>query len=183
MITTQHTITEWVDIYTDALYEWACYKLSDNDLAKDLVQDTFIAAFQNLAGFTGKSNPKTWLFSILNNKITDHYRKEFRSPVKQGLTCEPDFFDDDGMWRKERRPVEWSDTTHLLDDPQFAKVLSTCLGKLPAQWASAVHLKYLDEKDGPEVCKDLNITTSNYWQIIHRAKLSLRQCLEMNWFK
>lgn len=183
MVTTDHRISEWVDTHTDALYEWAYYKLSDGDLAKDLVQDTFISAFQNISSFTGKSNPKTWLFSILNNKIADHYRKEFRSPVKSGINYESEFFDDDGMWKNEKRPKEWDCDTNLLDNPEFLKVLSGCMGKLPAQWASAINLKYLCEKDGVEVCKDLNITTSNYWQIVHRAKLSLRQCLEMKWFK
>jgi RNA polymerase sigma-70 factor (TIGR02943 family) len=183
MVISENTINDWVVAHTDSLYEWAFYKLSDEELTKDIVQETFITAFQKIDSFEGKSNPKTWLFSILNNKIIDHYRKEFRNPVESGLNYEHKFFDDDGMWRAEKRPKEWDCDTNLLDSPEFVKVLNGCMGKLPSQWASAIQLKYLSEKDGSEVCKELNITTSNYWQLIHRAKLSLRQCLELNWFK
>jgi RNA polymerase sigma factor (sigma-70 family) len=85
MVTSENTINDWVVAHTDSLYEWAFYKLSDEELTKDIVQETFITAFQKIDSFEGKSNPKTWLFSILNNKIIDHYRKEFRNPVESGL--------------------------------------------------------------------------------------------------
>ncbi len=183
MVATGNDIKEWVEIHTDALYQWACYKLSDEELAKDMVQDTFTTAFEKIEHFGGKSNPKTWLFSILNHKIIDHYRKQFRNPVERGVSKENNFFDDDGMWRNEMRPQHWDYDLNLLDNLEFRKILDGCMGKLPQQWASAIQMKYLSEKDGNEVCKELNLSTTNYWQIIHRAKLNLRQCLEFNWFK
>jgi len=62
-------------------------------------------------------------------------------------------------------------------------VLDDCLSKLPVLWASVIRLKYLSEKDGGEVCSELNISAANFWQIMHRAKLNMRQCLDINWFK
>ena len=183
MVISENSIKDWVEAYTDALYDWAFYKLSDVEQAKDIVQETFITAYQKWESYERKSNPKTWLFSILNNKIIDHYRKEFRNPVQVRLNYEADFFDDEGMWRNEKRPNEWDCDVNLVDSPEFMNVLKSCIGKLPTQWASAIQLKYLSEKDGNAICNELNITTSNYWQIIHRAKLSLRQCLELKWFK
>jgi RNA polymerase sigma-70 factor (ECF subfamily) len=69
-------IAQWVENYTSDLYAWARYKLSDEELAKDLVQDTFMAAAEKTSSFKGESSPKTYLFSILNHKIIDHYRKK-----------------------------------------------------------------------------------------------------------
>ncbi|HEU4554639.1 MAG TPA: sigma-70 family RNA polymerase sigma factor [Chitinophaga sp.] len=178
-------IQEWVQLYADGMYTWAYYKTSDKALAEDLVQDTFLAALQAVDNFKQDSQPKTWLFSILNNKIIDHFRKQFRNPVvneaDSGLSF---FFNSDEEWYRERRPQEWGTTdAHILDDPDFRKILQHCMHLLPGSWLAAVKLKYLEEKDGKEICQDLQITPSNFWQIMHRAKLHLRNCLENNWFK
>ena len=71
----------------------------------------------------------------------------------------------------------------LLDDPEFSKVLHNCFEKLPQKWSSAVQLKFLEEHDSKTICSKLEITTSNFWQIVHRVKLQLRNCLELKWFK
>ena len=43
-------------------------------------------------------------------------------------------------------------------------------------------MKYIEGLESDDICKELNITASNYWVLIHRAKLQLRACLEKNWF-
>ncbi|KAA2242549.1 sigma-70 family RNA polymerase sigma factor [Chitinophaga agrisoli] len=178
-------IQEWVQLYAESMFAWAHYKTADKALAEDLVQDSFLAALQSFDKFKQESSPKTWLFSILNHKIIDHFRKEFRNPVQNeaesGLSF---FFNSDGEWYKDRRPQEWpAADTQLLDNPDFRKILEHCMHLLPGSWLAAVSLKYLEQKDGKEICKDLQITPSNFWQILHRAKLQLRACLENNWFK
>ncbi|MDX5321251.1 MAG: sigma-70 family RNA polymerase sigma factor, partial [Bacteroidota bacterium] len=69
-------LEDWINQFGDYLYSWAHFRLSDDHLAKDLVQDTFLAAIQSFAHFEGRSSIKTWLTSILNNKIRDHFRKQ-----------------------------------------------------------------------------------------------------------
>jgi len=181
---------KWVSEYTDTLYSWACYKTSDEQLAQDLVQDTFTAAYEAYANFRQDSNPKTWLISILNNKITDYYRKEGRNPVSNVSSLQVAYdsvleerFDENGMWKKQYEPKEWPTDTHLLDDREFKLILEHCMAQLPDQWNSAVKMKYLKGKKGKAISQELGISTSNYWQIIHRAKVFLRECLEMLWFK
>lgn len=190
---TNQIIKSWVEDYTDTLYSWAFYKVSDKQTAEDLVQETFMAACKYYKNFKGKSKPKTWLFSILNNKIIDHYRKKSRAPIineshlhhGDGSIIE-ETFDGLGYWKEEKKPAEWelnAEEANLLDDGEFNDVLQHCMAKLPPQWAMALQLKYLQEKDGKDIGQELGISTSNYWQIIHRAKLSLRECLENFWFK
>jgi RNA polymerase sigma-70 factor (TIGR02943 family) len=174
-------IKQLVAEHTDAMYQWAMYKLNDDEQAKDIVQDTFIAAFEKVGAFEGNSTHKTWLFSILNNKIADHFRKECRNPVQWGYNDV--FFKADGHWREERKPHDWGGDAHLLDNSEFVKVLNGCINGLPKGWAAAIQLKYMLGKNGTEICQELDITTTNYWQMIRRAKLNLRQCLELKWFK
>ncbi len=182
----------WVEEYTDTLYSWAFYKVSDKQTAEDLVQETFLAACKYYKKFQGKSKPKTWLFSILNNKIIDYYRKKSRTPInteshfgKEDGSIIEETFDGQGYWKEHKKPTQWdidNEETHLLDNGEFKDLLQHCMTKLPPLWASAVQLKYLQEKDGKNIGQELGISTSNYWQIIHRAKLSLRECLEKLWF-
>ncbi|MBS0010247.1 MAG: sigma-70 family RNA polymerase sigma factor [Bacteroidales bacterium] len=175
-------ISEWVEDYTGNLYSWALHKISDPELASDMVQDTFLAATEKIEAFKGDSAPKTWLFSILNHKIVDHYRNKIKKPVNIDTNIFSSFFDEEGSWKKEKRPHNWEEDTHLLDDKEFRAVLKKCLDALPDQWSTTVKLKYLMSKKGEEICQEMGISTTNYWQIVHRAKLQLRECIEQKWF-
>ena len=189
--TSSITIKSWVEAYSDKMYSWTLYKTNSKETSEDLVQETFIAAFQSFEKFEEKSEPKTWLFGILNHKIADHFRKVYRQPVVNESDRNPEpgkfffdtFFDADGSWIKEQRPQSWPDDSHLLDDAEFVKILQVCMKKLPANWFAAINLKYLEEKKGEQICQELEITATNFWQILHRAKLQLRKCLEVHWFK
>lgn len=183
------TIKKWVDEYADELYTWATYKVSDTETARDLVQDTFLAAVKGYDNFQGKSNPKTWLFSILNYKIIDHYRKNFKKAKviadkqeSKSTEITEGFFDTEDMWKNEYQPNSWTDTDNFIDDGEFREILKKCLDNLPEKWFTAVNLKYMEEKEGKQICQELEITPTNFWQIIRRAKLQLRRCLEVNWF-
>lgn len=183
MVNRDESIKQWVAEYTEPLYRWACSKMDDHELAEDLVQETFLVAFERYDTYERRGSARTWLTSILKNKIMDHYRRQYRSPVNSRQGNEQDFFGDDGMWHTKMRPESWGDDKHLLDDKLFVNTLNRCLEKLPGQWLAVVRLRYLSEKDGDEVCSELDITAANYWQIVRRAKLNLRQCLEINWFR
>ncbi len=175
---------DWVNKYSDNMFSWALHKTSSKETAEDLVQETFLSALKSYDKFEGKSNPKTWLFSILNNKINDIYRSNFRTPVVNNFSDLTSFFDEKGQWEPEQRPLNWvGDSEHLLDNQEFQTTLSQCMHKLPQNWLSVVQLKYLEERNSQLICQELNISATNLWQILHRAKLQLRKCIEINWFK
>ncbi len=177
-------LSDWVETYVTELFNWAYYKVSDTDLAKDLVQDTFLAAAEKIESFKSESSPKTWLFSILNHKIIDYYRKKVHQPLSIEKSNFLNFFDTDGGWKPDKKPNDWhEEENHLLDDSGFQEVLKKCLDALPDKWSTCVKLKYLMDKSGEEICQELDIAPTNLWQIIHRAKLQLRDCVENNWFK
>jgi RNA polymerase sigma-70 factor (TIGR02943 family) len=183
-------ISQWVIEYSDDLYSFACHKLSDESLAQDLVQETFISVLQAYDSFLGKSAPKTWLMSILKNKIIDQYRSATRNALsiqskeqRKATYLAEDSFGGPGHWKENNSENTWGDDIHLLDDPEFTAVMSQCLSKLPSAWSVMVNARYLLEKESEEICQELEISPSNYWQIMHRAKLALKKCLEYNWFQ
>ncbi|OIP84940.1 MAG: hypothetical protein AUK44_01035 [Porphyromonadaceae bacterium CG2_30_38_12] len=176
-------ITHWVNEFTSELYNWAYFKTSSVHIAEDLVQDTFLVAAERIHSFQGDSSPKTWLFSILNHKIIDFYRKKAKSPIVLGNDTISTFFDDNEGWHDEKAPKEWhEEESNLLDDEEFNDTLKKCLDALPDKWSACVKLKYLTEQSGEDICQELGISTTNFWQIVHRAKLQLRNCIENNWF-
>lgn len=177
-------VKSWVESYSDMMFNWAMQRLPSKELAEDLIQDTFISAFNAFDKFEGKSNVKTWLFSILKNKIADHFRASFKKPTVSGSEFLDNFFDENGSWKPNQRPSNWSvEEGHLLDNPEFSLVLNQCMKHLPEHYFATLQLKFLEEKKAEDICQELNITESNLWQKIHRAKIQLRKCLEEYWFK
>jgi RNA polymerase sigma-70 factor (ECF subfamily) len=180
----QSVISNWVNLYTDGLFSWALSRTSHKEAAEDLVQDTFIAALQGYEKYEQLSNPKTWLFSILNHKIIDYHRSKFRSQAVFQQSATEQFFDEKGKWRQDEMPHVWNENQeNLLDNAEFRNELQKCLNKLPESWFSVIEMKYLMEIKSEEICQVMGINITNLWQIIHRSKLQLRKCIELGWFK
>jgi RNA polymerase sigma-70 factor (ECF subfamily) len=179
-------LASWVGLYTKELYRWALYKTSDKMLAEDLVQDTFLVASESIDKFDRKSQPNTWLMGILKNKIADYYKKILKKKIQNTLTIDTfsTFFDESERWQPHKIPQLWAseNSEHLLDNPAFNQVLSTCLQNLSTQFEACLKLKFLEEKKATEICQELGISMTNYWQHIHRAKVQMRDCIEKNWF-
>lgn len=174
---------EWVDLHADYLYRYAFKRLNDDELARDLVQETFLAALAKTGSFKGESSERTWLTAILKYKVIDVYRKKARTGHTYYGTTETEFFDPDlNNWKKEHWPAPFGiEAQDPLNNKEFNQVLQQCLQKLPSLWMSVFTLKHMDDEDTGSICKALGITPSNFWVIIHRAKVNLRACLQKNW--
>lgn len=171
-----------VDDHSDYLLSFAMSKLRDLDLAKDLVQDTFLSALTKLESFEHRSKLRTWLTSILNRKIIDHWRKaetRYTDPVSSFFVSEGR---GTGNWLDSKGKHESLVTIEdQISKEETMVELADCLEKLPEKWKGVVASKYLDEQESDEICKDFDITPSNLWVIIHRAKLVMRDCLQAKW--
>ena len=171
--------------YSDYLFNYAITRVNDEHIAEDLVQDTFVAAIKSIKNFESKSKESTWLTAILKNKIIDHYRKKVNKYHQESIDTlynTNDYFDERGSWRVDQRPTDWHlSSGHSIDRKEFYEILQKCIGRLNELQRIAFVMKHFDDEDTGDICKKLEITTSNYWVIIHRAKLQLRKCLELNW--
>ena len=162
------------------------YSVGDRETAKDLVQETFLSALQNLASFRGESAQETWLTAILKNKIIDYYRKKKTSKsiplIDEDGTSELDkYFDEEGEWKSSAGPVSWNASGYqILRSKEFLEILQKCLSKLRIM-AGRCLCRSISMSSILRNVKQLDLTTSNYWVIMHRAKLQIRQCIEKNW--
>lgn len=178
-------VNQWVNEYADQLYRYALPRVEDAEIAKDLVQDTFLSAWRNAENFKGEASEKNWLYTILKNKIIDHYRKastrkEERFSENQS---EEYYFNEDGHWTETASPNEWGvNYNEKINQNEFYEVLEKCKKKLKEIQNAVFSMKYLEGLESEEICKELNLTSSNYWVLLHRAKVQLRACLEKNWF-
>ena len=179
----------WLDEYGDYLFRYALIRVSEWDIAEDLVQETFLAALKNHANFDGKGGIRTWLTSILKHKTMDYFRDIYKSGkinVDVASGDMDDFFNsglNKGRWRPGHAPKDWSESTdNALHQKEFMQVLNDCLSELPERIASVFKLSELEDRGTGEICKELGITSTNFWVIMHRARTGLRRCLEIQWF-
>ena len=147
-----------------------------------------VSVYKSYEKYKPGSNPKTWLFTILNNKIIDYYRssntqKSANQTTLQGKRLDDDNFDSNGIWNRAPEPLWGNTEEHLLDNPEFLTVLEAYIENLPPNWKGVVLGKYFHNKKGAQISKELGITSSNLWQMAHRAKLQLKECLDTNWKK
>ena len=178
------TATDLVNNFADDLFRFALSKTKNKEVSEDLVQDTFIVAVTKLHTFRGESTHKTWLISILRNKIADYYRKKTKENISdKEMDDQTLSFSASGSWNKENVPFVFEDTEQLLDNPKFTSVFYDCIDGLPELWSAVIKMKYVNPIKSKEICKELNISDTNLWQIVHRSKLKLKDCLGTNWIK
>ncbi len=175
----------WVNNYGDYLYNYAYYRVNSKEVSEDIVQDTLIAALRAQNSFRGESTELTWLLSILKRKVIDYFRK-LGSNKERTITDYTMPFRDEGIfeghWLNNRLPREWSnEADSSLHQEEFAEILEICLSLLPDKWRSVFVLKFMEELSSDEVCKETGCTPSNFWVIMHRTRLKLRECIENKW--
>jgi len=174
----------WVDHYGDFLYRFALSRIKDPAVAEDLVQETFLAALRGRENFKGHSAGRTWLVAILKHKIVDYIRKKIREPSSDKIEVltdqtDPDF-NEQGEW--QLRPSRWAvNPGRIYEQKEFLDVLYRCLAGVPERLAEAFMMREIDGLSTAEVCKALDITATNSWVMLYRARMSLRRCLEDSW--
>ena len=178
----------WVEKHADYLFNFAVVRLSDAELAEDVVQETFLSALKGQKNFKGNSTERTGLISILKRKIIDIYRK--KSTAKETRMNEQisddDFYQSDGAfkghWKEGKGPHSHSLMPDgELENDELREIIEKCISLLPENLASVFVMKMIDEATSEEICKELEITPSNVWVMMHRARLKLRNCIESNW--
>lgn len=182
----------WVDQHGDYLYNYALFRVKDGDIARDLIQETFLAAVRAKDNFAGDSSIRTWLTAILKRKIIDYFRTSRREIPMSELELSDAFseslFQDKGKWiacwKHDRGPLKWGRAPQdALEQEEFWRALEVCLGKLPEALSRAFVLREIEELKTDEICNVLDITSTNLWVLLHRARVRLRQCIEDNWIR
>ena len=174
---------KWVDNYADYLYNYTIVRVNDHIVAQDLISETFLAGLKSKKNFKGEASERTWLISILKRKIIDYYRKINSKKGKAEVHITYRDEDSEGDWLEENAADPFDKTAEdKMENRELGLVILECLDRLPEKQATIFKLKTIENFDTEAICKEYNITPSNLWVIIHRARKSMVECLEKNWF-
>ncbi len=174
---------DWLEKYGDLLFRYAIIRVNDQTVAEDLVQETLLAALKAVSGFKQKSTLRTWLISILKHKIIDYYRASHRKD-EINITSSKNAFQENGFWDLQKAPKDWGDhPEEAIEQKEFENILRQCISALPDRMAQVLSMRSFDGTEFEKICKILDISLSNVWVLLHRARAQLRRCLEENWFK
>src|SRR5260221_9803768 len=176
-----------VDEHGDCLYRYAVMRVRHPEVAEDLVQETLLAAGRTQTSFRGTSSERSWRYGILKNKICDHFRKRAREVSYTDL----EFLEDemshkfiDQGWNHDPGPAEWKpEAQAALDRKEFWETFRSCLDKLPPRVADVFILREREDMDTGQICDSVGLSQRNLWVMLHRARMALRECLELNWFE
>lgn len=185
----RETQSDSPEAYRAYLLKFALLQLRDPHLAEDAVQETLLAALTGREGFAGKSSLKTWLTGILKHKIVDLQRRQAReTPIADLVRTEAEregdefdmlFRERDEHW--ETPPQDWGDPEQALQDKRFWEAFERCAQSMSAAVARVFLLRELQGMSTEDICKELGITPTNCWVMLHRARMAFRLCLEQRW--
>jgi RNA polymerase sigma-70 factor (ECF subfamily) len=173
-----------VEALRPQLLRFARSQLRNDAWAEDAVSDTLLAALEKPQAFGGQSQLKTWLVGVLKHKVIDQLRRHHREATvltqDDGEDIDESLFDSSGHWRES--PQDWGNPEHHCGQRQFFEVLQACCDHLPATQGRVFMMREWLELETEEICKELQISSTNLWVLLHRARLRLRECLQTRWF-
>ncbi|MFT7773216.1 sigma-70 family RNA polymerase sigma factor [Roseateles sp.] len=174
-----------IEALRPTLLKYARLQLRNPAWAEDAVSETLLAALEKPQAFAGASQLKTWLIGILKHKLVDQIRRNCRelsttAGSDDGEDLDELLFAADGHWREAQ--LDWGNPEDALRQLDFMKVLEACVEKLPGQQGRLFMMREWLELESDEICKELGITPTNLWVMLHRARLRLRECLQAGWF-
>lgn len=169
------------------LIRFARLQLRNNDWAEDAVSETLLAALSKPQSFANRSHLKTWLVGILKHKVIDLLRSNARLVAvsdgeadTEGDELDRLSFKADGHFIES--PNEWGNPDKTLQQAQFFQVLDACMERLPPALGRLFLMREWLELSSQEICKELSLTPTNLYVQLHRARLRLQECLNINWF-
>lgn len=173
---------KWVDRYANYLYNYTIVRVNDHEIAQDIVSETFLAALRSKDNFKGNAKERTWLVAILKHKIIDHYRR--KNSLKGSAEIQVDWHDEnqEGDWLEERVQDGTNPTIdELIENQELGSAILECLDTLDEKHAEIFRLRTIENYETEAICNEYDITPSNLWVIVHRARKAMMDCLEKNW--
>lgn len=151
-----------IELVSPSLFRYASRRIGREDVAADLVQETWLAAMGSVASFAGRSTLKTWLTSILRRKIVDHHRRR-RHEVE---------VDENHLVTEPVMP------TDRADDERAVELVRELLPSLPRREREALELCDVQGLDRDEAAAKMGVTRGALRVLLHRGRHRLRADLE-----
>ena len=179
------TFSDQLHAMRPTLLRLAHLQLRNTAWAEDAVSETLLAALEGAARFGSNSKLQTWVIGILKHKVLDQLRLRKRECDYEPAADEDDALDEliytaDGRFREP--PEDWQTPEDALQRVQFFQVLEPCMDALPGQLGRVFLMREWLELESEAICQELRITSTNLWKMLSRARMRLRQCLQIHWF-
>jgi RNA polymerase sigma-70 factor, ECF subfamily len=184
--------TALVEMYYASMVRIAMIYVPSEEIAEDVVQETWIAVLKGLDRFEGHSSLKTWVFTILTNRAKTRAQREGRY-VPLDLSEEPDFeaavpaerFRPPdapqwaGHWLPDQRPESWESVPedHLLSEETHLTIMRA-IDRLAPNQREVIRLRDVEGFTSAEVCNILSLSETNQRVLLHRARSKVRRALE-----
>lgn len=144
------------------------YNFNHED-TEDLMQDSFVDAYKNLASFEGRSSFKTWIVRImLNNcyrrKKKSSYAKELALDLNENST--PMFTEKD------------NDTENKVQKNELSRIIENALAKIPHDYRMAFSMREINGLSVKETAELMDISESNVKVRLNRSKKMLRNIIQ-----
>jgi RNA polymerase sigma-70 factor (TIGR02943 family) len=176
--------SQWLDRYGDGLFRYALSRLRNREAAEEVVQETFVSALKARDQYSGRGSENGWLVGILKRKIIDYVRRRNRLLSGTDDDSQADLsetlFDQTGRWREDPR-LFGRDPAAGMESKEFRAALNDCLTGLSEKQRNVFTLREIEDISSDLICKELDITPSNLWVLLHRARLRLASCLRSKW--
>lgn len=187
----EQAFDELVTKHHGALIRMAMGHVGDREVAEEVVQDTWMAVIESLDRFEGRSALRTWIFGIMIHKAKDRGVREKRHTTfsdfetfddEQEDAVDPSRFHRSGEWAGHWAfpPQPWDDQTpeKLLASQQAVQAMNRAIEALPVTLKDVLILRDVEGVDAKEVCEILQITETNLYVRLHRARERVRQAVE-----
>lgn len=161
-----------VSRYQNRLYNTLVHFLGSADDAQDVAQDAFVLAFQKLSSFQGRSAFYSWLFRIAMNAAVSLKRKTKK--IKASVDAAKD--------RLGQEPTDSHPDTrpsHGIEQNERQQIVREALAELSDEFRAALVLKEMDGLKYEEIAEVLDCPIGTVRSRIHRARLELKQKLEI----
>jgi len=175
---------KWVKRYANYLYNYAIVRVDNHEVAQDIISETFLAALRSKDNFKGESTERTWLVAILKHKIVDYYRR--KNSIKGSAEVQIHWQDEEqeGDWLEDRVEDDKNlNIDALIENKELGAAILKCLESLDEKHAEIFRLRTIENYETEAICNEFNITPSNLWVIIHRARKAMVNCMEKKWVR
>jgi RNA polymerase sigma-70 factor (ECF subfamily) len=181
-----HSFEEDLAEHRKYLLRYAQFHVRDPMFAEDAVQETLIAALAQQHTFQGRSQLRTWLVSILRNKVVDQVRKHARQIPTDALSIDDEqdapegTFTGLGRWKD--KPSDWGLPEAAFESQEFWKIYLHCCKLMSERLATVFSMREVLGLSADEICKEIGISSSNFHVMLYRARLSLQTCMTVKGF-
>jgi RNA polymerase sigma-70 factor (ECF subfamily) len=181
-----------VEQYYTSMVRIAMIYVPSQEIAEDVVQETWIAVLKGLDRFEGRSSLKTWIYTILTNRAKTRAQREGRY-VPLDLSDDSDSepavpterfrpIDDPNYpnhWLPDLKPQSWENVpeAHLLSSETLT-LITQAINMLPPNQREVIRLRDVEGFSSMEVCNILSLSETNQRVLLHRARSRVRAALE-----